>query len=262
MTYRHQKKKSESQAEFDNDFRRWKDDSCPICKRERETKYHVLTCSSKRIIKLRIKTNNILANWFEQQRTDPYITQCLNYVLDHDGTVSFTEAMQRYTLDEQYLEAAQCQDQIGFNNLIMGRLAKHWKRLQTHHLSLICPRKRYSADAWMKRLVYQFYKRMKTLWKNRCDLVHRAEGKAISKRDRKELKKEIKQQYALGMRGLRADDQDKLTHPISTIFSYIIKNQRLWLRTLKNSRIFMEDAENNMFSGMRSIMRRGASVPI
>ena len=150
-----------------------------------------MTCQSKRVSKLRRKTNNALATWLDQQRTDPYIAQCLNYVIEHDGTVSFTETMRRYTLDEQYIEAAQCQDQIGFYNLILGRLAKHWKRLQTHHLSRTYPRKRYSADAWMKRLVYQLYKRMKTLWKNRCDIVHRTEGKAISKRERKALKKKL-----------------------------------------------------------------------
>ena len=262
MKYRHQKKKGETQEIFDNDFRRWKEDLCPICKQERETKIHVLTCTSKRVTKLRNKTNNTIYSWFDQQHTDPCISQCFKYVLDHNGTISFEDAMNRYTLCEEYLDAARYQDRIGFDNMLMGRLTKHWKRLQSHYLSLMFPRNRYSAEAWMKRLIYQLYKRMKTLWKNRCDIVHRADGKAVSKRERQALKKEIKQQYALGTQGLRADDRGKLSQPMSAVLAYSIRNQRYWIRTLKNSRIFMEDMENNMFSGMRSIIRRWASLPI
>ena len=40
------------------------------------------------------------------------------------------------------------------------------------------------------------------------------------------------------------------------------KNKRYWIRTLQNCRIFVTDFESNIYSGMRSVMRRWASVPI
>ena len=58
MTYRHQKKKSESQKEFDEDNSRWKCDLCPVCKLERETRFYVLTCTSKRMTRCRKKQNH------------------------------------------------------------------------------------------------------------------------------------------------------------------------------------------------------------
>ena len=63
IKYRHQRRKSESQKEYDEDNSRWKSDLCPICKFERETKFHVLTCTSKRMSRCRKKQNHTLSTW-------------------------------------------------------------------------------------------------------------------------------------------------------------------------------------------------------
>ena len=41
MTYRDQKRKKETQEEFENDYRRWKYDLCPVCKKESKTQYDI-----------------------------------------------------------------------------------------------------------------------------------------------------------------------------------------------------------------------------
>ena len=133
---------------------------------------------------------------------------------------------------------------------------------QDKYISLNDPKRHTPASTWAKRVVYQFYIRMKSVWKKRCDLVHVADGKAISKREKKTLRKEIKLQFRLGPDGVRANDKDLLYRSKSTVLSYSIKNKKYWVQTLKASRTFVDDFETNMFSGMRGIMRQWAAVPI
>ena len=93
LTYRHRKPKKVSQEEYDNDFRKWKDDRCPIYKLERETQRHILSCTSRRCLKFRKKSNSSLADWFTQQHTNPFISQSILMVLNQDGAISFEDAM-------------------------------------------------------------------------------------------------------------------------------------------------------------------------
>ena len=130
MKYRDQKKKGEKQRGFDQDFKRWKCDLCPICRLAQETQFHVIGCTAKRAVKYRNKTHTELSDWFGQQHTDPMVSQCISHVLHHNGTVSFTEAMEKITDEGTYIEAAQSQDNIGFHNFQFGRISKAWKFLQ------------------------------------------------------------------------------------------------------------------------------------
>jgi len=103
---------------------------------------------------------------------------------------------------------------------------------------------------------------MRNIWRRRCDIVHGITGKLTSKRERGALRKEIRQQFQLGPDGVRANDKELLERPKSTMLNYSFENQKYWVRTLKNSRTFVDDFKSSMFTGMRGIMQRWASVPI
>ena len=104
--------------------------------------------------------------------------------------------------------------------------------------------------------------RLKVIWKRRCEIVHGSLGKEISKRERKAVRKEIRLQYTLGNVGVRAGNKELLEIPKSKVLSSSLRYQRYWVRTLKTSRTYMEDFENNMFSGMRSVIKEWAKIPI
>ena len=106
-------------------------------------------------------------------------------VLSNNGEISFSEAMQRYTNQDMYLEAARSQDLIGFVNFQFGRISRSWKFLQEMYLNRRYNGRRYSYEAWTKRLIYQLYQRLKAIWRRRCVIVHGSLGKEISKRERK-----------------------------------------------------------------------------
>ena len=65
---------------------------------------------------------------------------------------------------------------------------------------------------------------MRSIWKKRCEIVHGSNGKKISRRERKALKKEILQQFELGPNGLRADEEDLLNRTPSQVLGYSLKN--------------------------------------
>ena len=212
--------------------------------------------------RFRRKEDATISSWFDQNRTDPNIAEIIMTVLRDDGNTSFLQAARSFTTIEKYHEVANAQDIIGYQNFILGRISKHWKIQQADYRSRFCPDKRFSTDAWAKRLIYQIYKRMRAIWRKRCELVHGIKGKNVSKRERKVLRKEIKQQFKLGSDGVRANDRDLLSRSKSTVLAYSVKNQKYWIRTLKTSRAFVTEFESNMFSGMRNVMKEWASVPI
>ena len=123
MTYRYQKKKSESET----DFRRWTCDLCPVCKSERETQHHVMRCTSRRMTCFRRKEDTKISTWFDQNKIDPNIAEIIMIVLRDDGNTSFLQAARSLTTIERYHEIANAQDIIGYHNFILGRISKHWK---------------------------------------------------------------------------------------------------------------------------------------
>lgn len=54
--------------EFDNDFRRWRSDLCPICKLERETQHRVMCCTSKGMERIRRKEDRTFSDQFDKKR--------------------------------------------------------------------------------------------------------------------------------------------------------------------------------------------------
>ena len=174
----------------------------------------------------------------------------------------FSATMKDLTNDPDLINAAEIQDEIGYDNFLFGRLARNWKFLQRDYLQDKYPHRNYSADAWIKRLLRKWYSILHSIWDRRCKIVHGHDRKKISKRTKKALKKEIKLQFRLGPDGVRAEHREFFQRSLSTIYGYSIKNQQYWARTLKASRILYAEDEKNMFTGMRSIMKNWARIPI
>lgn len=165
------------------------------------------------------------------------------------------------TDDEDYLQCALSQDTIGRINFSFGRISSHWRNLQRQYLEREYSKTKFSADAWAKRVVSKIYKMAKNIWKYRCDRIHVADQKKMSKRERKALRKDIEYQYALGHITVRANERDLLEIPKKTVLKYTTRKQQYWLKTAKASREYREEKDANMFIGMRDLLRDWAFVP-
>ena len=158
MTYRHQQKKSETDEQYHNDFRRWKSDLCPICKNERENQHHIMCRGARNMRRYRKKTIKSLSQWLEQNGTDPILSEMILLVLYQDGNISFYKTAKMITDNEEYYRLALDQDCIGYQNFIMGRISFRWKKYQAALRLEFQQDNRFSADAWTKHLVYQLYR--------------------------------------------------------------------------------------------------------
>ena len=78
---------------------------------------------------------------------------------------------------------------------------------------------------------------------------------------KKALQKEIRNQFRLGPDGVRGTDKQLFSRGLTATLSTSIREQKYWLRTVRLSRAFILEAEQNMFVGMRSIMLNWAKPP-
>ena len=77
----------------------------------------------------------------------------------------------------------------------------------------------------------------------------------------KALEKEIKKQFRLGTDGVRGNDRHLLHRGLTAVLSATIREQKYWVRTLRLSRAYILETEQNMFVGMRSLLRKWAKPP-
>lgn len=263
---RGQKKKkkpnSEKTIEDDlNNLARWTSDICPLCNRQRENTKHVPVCPNQKATDYRTQEYKKFIDWMTEQRTDSFIIDCIKGVLLDGFDMTFYDCMKNNTTDDLYLRAAREQDMIGRHNFLLGRISSVWKELQRRYLLRTYPKKNFSADAWVKRFIGKLYRTMSSIWRFRCDQVHGAELAMTSKREQKALRDEIKKQFNLGPKGVRAVDRDLFLQGQNALLQSSVREQKYWVRTIKISRTYFAEAEKNMFIGMRYLMRNWTRPP-
>ena len=82
-----------------------------------------------------------------------------------------------------------------------------------------------------------------------------------SKREKKSLRDEIKSQFQLGPKGVRTVDKDLFLRGQTNVLNASVREQKYWVRTLKISRVYVAEAEKNMFIGMRHLLRAWTRPP-
>lgn len=119
------------------------------------------------------------------------MTQCLINTLHRSASGSFAAEMQVLTTDSRYVATVADQDEIGWCNLLFGRIATGWKKLQHIHYISHTSTSRFSSIAWSKRFVGRLYRLSQSLLKFRCTQVHGVKNKLTSKREKKVMHREI-----------------------------------------------------------------------
>ena len=82
-----------------------------------------------------------------------------------------------------------------------------------------------------------------------------------SKREKKALHDEIRNQFLLGTKGVRTVGKDLFLKGQTNVLNASILEQKYWVRTLKISRAYVEEAEKNIFIGMRHLLRTWTRPP-
>lgn len=239
----------------------WTTDLCPLCSDTRENTKHVVQCHHTSAVQFRKNQFLLFADWLSTQRSDQCFRDCISLVLQSDLRTSFTTAMKQFTSSPLHIQAAAEQDEIGGVNFLFGRVSKKWREVQRRHYCHYFPSKNYSADAWIRRLIAKIYRTTQSIWKFRCEFVHGVENVLTSKREKKALEKEIRKQFNLGPNGVRGNDRQLFNNGMAHILTVSVREQKYWVRTIQLSRAYVKEAEQNMFIGMRNVMKKWAKPP-
>jgi hypothetical protein len=107
-------------------LRRWDHDRCPRCEANNENSDHILRCSAPSARQQWVESLDSLAVKLEEYRTHPDISRFIMAKLrawPHTDRLSFSGL----GIDKIVLAAGSYQDQIGWSNLLLGRLTGFWR---------------------------------------------------------------------------------------------------------------------------------------
>ena len=126
---------------------------CPLCGKITETQDHVLQCTDPHVKTFKIVQLNKITNWCRERKTyylatKILITQLYNWIEQKDINTQTEQELSislKIKIQETKIvhKSIQQQNQIGWNQILRGRLGQHWEILaqtrqrQNNHTSWI-----------------------------------------------------------------------------------------------------------------------------
>lgn len=134
---------------------------CPLCNAENETQSHFLTCPE-------------LSNQWQHAVTC-ITTHGKTLNLDPSLLTLITQALSNYQqhvnpigagLHYSYATLIKQQNQLGWSEILCGRLSTQWARLQDRHTGL------FNGHQTFTRFIHYIYTQVLTIWNHRCNIQH------------------------------------------------------------------------------------------
>jgi hypothetical protein len=145
--------------------------SCPCCKARNETFEHFLHCDKNphRIIEIR----DSLKETFDKQEVDP-ILRLLIYCALSNYTISLEilEGMNPDIDFEPYESLLKEQDEIGWDQLHLGRFGLSWDRCQRRYLEHKHQKQVTGEPKWIRHVIREIWAYHKTRWLARNEMLH------------------------------------------------------------------------------------------
>jgi hypothetical protein len=174
----------------------WTHDRCPCC-RQPEDIQHIARCTHAGANAVWKESTAKLAQWFDQQETHPGIAHLLLSRLNawrHHQETRFPIPMIP-ALKTAYLD----QDEIGWFNLLQGRMSTYWVTLQSDYYTLIDSRR--SGTTWARRLISHLWELSWKMWLHRNHVLHEMPNAETEKEQRK-LDRRITNEFVKNIDGL------------------------------------------------------------
>jgi hypothetical protein len=130
---------------------------------------------------------------------------------------------------------AASQDEIGWDNFMMGMVSHKLFSLQESHLRLCAPHR--SPDRWATGFVTQLLQVTHGQWIYRCLMVHDHTSGTLVNLHKSELLEEISNQLSMGARTLMEDDKYLLECNLLTLATSNGEEQEYWLLAIKAARM-------------------------
>jgi hypothetical protein len=159
--------------------------ACKQCA-ESETTAHLFSCTGRTVWRKALYAK--LFNFLNDHSTAPVITALILNGLrwhyeNHHPTVEIGDSHQQA---------------IGWEHLFRGWIDRSWQPLQEQHIRARYPEDKKKIDNsknWTLHLIEYMWKQGHDLWKDRCDKVHVATGKAETEQQRRVAEAQVNALY-------------------------------------------------------------------
>ena len=218
-------------------YRDFDSPKCPNCDHPVEKSSHVLRCDHP---KSKAHFNSKIAD----------ITKCLSDSLTHpelqnsfikilnDWRKGRTITPASFATTFGIRNAVRDQDQIGWDNFLLGRWSTKWQKVQQRHFKHTESQR--SSLRWTTCIINKFIRTVWDIWDFRNSLVHR-KGGVFQRATNNELDSQIRDEFIIGFDNLQ--DKDKYLyqrHTVATLTCDTINEKRHWLRSLRAARSALE----------------------
>jgi len=202
---------------------------CPRCDQDGEDTSHVIRCRAPTAYRAWIEATNKLSDWLLQERT----SQCLtDAILARLSAWRAGDPLMAVQGPPGLMEAIACQDALGWENFILGRIAPQLANFQQRHYTNI--RSTKTASNWLSRLINQVWLVVWKMWEHR-NRANKSDATAQQKRERGVLLQKVRHQFAMGKQSLLAADRNLLADK-AMLLNYSLKELQQWSEKISNAR--------------------------
>jgi hypothetical protein len=210
-----------------------RDRSCPSCLVSEETCRHVAVCPDAGRTVAFEQSMACVTSWMSENVTHPDIKAVVSTYALGRGQASCITCADGYPAPIKAFAASQ--DEIGWDNFMMGMVSHKLFSLQESHLWLCAPHR--SPDRWATGFVTQLLQVTHGQWIYRCLTVHDHTSGTLVNLHKSELLEEISNQLLMGAETLMEDDKYLLECNLLTLATSNGKEQEYWLLAIKAARM-------------------------
>lgn len=230
----------------------WKDrdtDACPLCSAPEDAR-HVWKCPDHQAQAIRTKGISNISNWMETAQTDPQIQSA---IVTHLTQYLNSQPPTPFSSPSPTVQAAiHIQNDIGWENLFEGCIAKEWEHTQIVYYEWC--RSKKSGRRWTTALIQKLWDIAWDLWEYRNGIVHSKENAEIL-HNMAETDGSIRTQYHRGPHGLAQCDHSLFCKPLDDILSASIPYRQKWLQRVNTARERAARRQLTTYSQERQTLR-------
>jgi hypothetical protein len=201
------------------------DPVCPACKSQPETHDHFLQCQHPLRDQCRTDLKKALDKFHEGAKTDPHLSNLLwlGVSLASGNPINLDKEIEHFP--EAFKEVAKYQTDIGWPQLMYGRLTQHWGIAYELH----CLKSKMPGDEWIAKVIQLLWDYFLALWKVRIDDRHGRDAAGKESLERARLTLKVRALYTKEYEITESAARGIFTEPIEDLLARPVRQIRNWV---------------------------------
>jgi len=212
--------------------KKWPHSMCPRCLQDNETTEHVLLCEDPRATEHFERLSKKLDLELVTMETAPEIRRTIIRKINNWRRRRRATAQITNKYGER--EAAEHQDDIGWTNFMLGRMAPEWASAQQLYFDWLGRRR--TGKRWLVALTVKLLNLVWDMWDHRNNVLH-ASLHPWNLIEVRQADIQIEEEYARGYENLLRKDYKWLRQSLQTVKKLPIENKLQWIESVRLARI-------------------------